>query len=389
MTATLPASQPTPPLSNIRVLDLTRLLPGPLCTQHLADMGADVIKVEDPVSGDYARTMRGYYELVNRNKRSIKVDLKKDLGKELFLRLCTTADVIVEGFRPGVMDRLDVGYSAVSAENENIVYCSISGYGQTGPFRLKAGHDLNYCSFTGISDQIGQRGSEPTISNLQIADFLGGTLSAVMGILAALVDARSTGRGRYIDVAMADCSLAHNIMPLMALNERGKPDPRGGGYLSGGLPWYSIYKTADDKYVSLGALEPKFWTEFCVAIGRPEWSDKQSAEENVLDDIHRELTALFLSKSQAFWMEHLEHANCCFSPVLPLDQTVKQAQFKAREMLIERNGKLQYGFPIKFSDFEFEIKRDAPEHGEHTVELLAELGYSEEERANFEFAGVI
>lgn len=380
---------PDPPLHNLRILDLTRLLPGPLCTQHLADMGADVIKVEDPHSGDYARTMRGYFTLVNRNKRSIKIDLKNDKGRSLFLRLCKTANVIVEGFRPGVMDRLGVGYDVVREVNERIVYCSLSGYGQTGPFRHEAGHDLNYCSYTGISDQIGRRDAVPAIPNLQIADFLGGTLSAAMGILAALIGVRDTGHGRYVDVAMADCSLAHNILPLMAMNERGSPDPRGSGFLSGGLPWYSIYTTADNKHVALGALENKFWAEFCEEIGRSEWSDKQSAADDVLIGIQQELKVLFRSGNQAYWIERLKHTNCCFSPVLSLDQTASLDQFAARQMFIQNDGEYQYAFPIKFSDFQFEIKRNAPEHGEHTTELLAELGYTELEQADFESEGII
>lgn len=378
-----------PPLHGVRVLDLTRLLPGPLCTQHLADMGADVIKIEDPRSGDYARTMRGYFNLVNRNKRSMKIDLKQDRGRSLFLSLCKTADVVLEGFRPGVMERLGVGYEAVKAVNRSIVYCSLSGYGQTGPLQREAGHDLNYLSYTGITDQIGQKDAAPVIPNLQIADFLGGTLSAALGILAALVGVRASGQGRYVDVAMADCSLAHNIMPLMALNERGRPDPRGSGFLSGGLPWYSIYLTADNKYVSLGALEHKFWAEFCAAIDRSEWSDKQNAAEDVLEEIRTELTALFRSKSQAFWVDRLQHCNCCFSPVLTLDEVVSHEQFLARQLIIERDGKLQYAFPVKFSEFQFEIKRDAPEHGEHSAELLAELGYSEAQRADLKSAGII
>lgn len=379
----------SPPLNGIRVLDLTRLLPGPLCTQHLADMGADVIKIEDPRTGDYARTMRGYFTLVNRNKRSMKIDLKKDGGRSLFLELCQTADVVVEGFRPGVMERLGVGYEAVHGVNEQLVYCSISGYGQTGPFRQEAGHDLNYCSYAGITDQIGQEGAGPVLTNLQIADFLGGTLSAAMGILAALVDARGSGRGRYVDVAMADCSLAHNIMPLMAFNERGRPDERGRGYLSGGLPWYALYATADGKYVALGALEQKFWADFCAEIGRPEWIDKQDATEDVLHGMRSELSTLFRSQSQRYWIDRLQHTNCCFSPVLTLDETVDHKQFAARQMLVESSGALAYAFPIKFSDFQFEIRQAAPEHGEHTSELLTELGYTAAQRSDFESEGVV
>lgn len=378
-----------PPLQGIRVVDLTKLLPGPLCTQHLADLGADVIKVEDTHSGDHARTTRGYYDLVNRNKRSIKLDLKNDRGRTAFLRLSESADVIVEGFRPGVMERLGVGYDVVRNVNEKIVYCALSGYGQTGPFREEAGHDLNYCSYTGITEQNGVPDGTPAIPNLQIADFLGGTLSAVMGILAALIDANATGRGRYVDVAMADCALAHSVMPLAAFNEHGSPDPRGTGMLSGGLPWYSVYKTADNKYVALGALENKFWAEFCKAIGKPEWVDQQTASTDALAKMRDELTDLFGSETQTYWTERFARIDCCFSPVLSLEETVQHEQFVARDMFVRINGQLQYAFPVKFSGFKFEVKRQAPEHGEHTEEVLAELGYSDADIADFKTLSVI
>ena len=378
-----------PPLLGNRVLDLTRLLPGPLCAQHLADMGADVIKIEDPHTGDYARTMRGYFDLVNRNKRSMKLDLKSEQGRSAFLKLSETADVIVEGFRPGVVDRLGVGYDRVRRINEKIVYCALTGYGQTGPFQQRAGHDLNYCSYNGITEQNGTSDAVPTIPNVQIADFLGGTLSAVMGILAGLIDAKTTGQGRYVDVAMADCSLAHNVMALMALNERGRPDPRGKGILSGGVPWYAIYETADKNYVALGALENKFWVEACTTLGRPEWGDQQSASPEVLNKIYNELKDLFATQTQDYWVQRFKDSDCCFSPVLSLDQTVKHEQFSAREMFVHNQKQIQYAFPVKFSDYKFAVTRQAPEHGEHTEELLSELGYSTTDIADLKTKGVI
>ena len=222
------------PLSGVRVLDLTRLLPGAMATLHLADMGADVIKIEDTDAGDYSRTMgrvrdgmSDSFRLLNRNKRAMRLDLKQARGREAFLRLAERADVVVEGFRPGVVAKHGVGYEAVSAVNPRVVYCSISGYGQDGPYAQRAGHDINYVGYAGVGDQIGTAES-PVVPNFQIADLLGGALVPAMGILAALVDARSSGKGRYVDVAMTDAALAHAIFPLLGFLEHGKAPVRDG-----------------------------------------------------------------------------------------------------------------------------------------------------------------
>jgi len=256
------------PLSGIRVLDLTRLLPGPVATLHLADMGADVVKIEDTEAGDYARVMgrvretgnpgappmSDFFRLVNRNKRAMRLDLKQPQGREVFLRLAKDADVVVEGFRPGVMAKLGVGYDALAAVNPRLVYCSITGYGQDGPYADRAGHDINYIGYAGVGDQIGTADA-PVVPNFQIADLLGGALTPVMGILAALIDARSSGRGRHVDVAMTDAVLAHAILPLLGFLEHGKTPARGSGMLDGGLPCYNVYRTRDGLWMAVGALE--------------------------------------------------------------------------------------------------------------------------------------
>lgn len=229
------------PLQGVRVLDLTRLLPGPMCTLHLGDLGADVIKVEDTGAGDYAA--QAVRTLVNRNKRAIRIDLKQPGGVAVLLRLCETADVLVEGFRPGVMERLGVGYAAVARVNPRIVYCSLSGYGQTGPYRDAAGHDINYSAYAGTADQMGSDAHALALSNVPVADLLGGTMTAVMGILAALFDAARTGAGRHVDVAIADGLLAHAVIPLAALNAHGQTLPAGGDKLTGGLPCYGDRKS--------------------------------------------------------------------------------------------------------------------------------------------------
>src|SRR3982751_1800903 len=267
------------PLAGVTVLDLTRLLPGPMCTLYLADLGADVIKVEDTGAGDYARDLRlsagarnagatAWYRALNRNKRSIAIDLKHPSGHAAFMALARNADVVVEGFRPGVVASLGVDYDAVRNVNARIVYCALSGYGQTGPRSQAAGHDINYLGYAGVLNYSGERGGAPAVCNLQIADLLGGAASAAIAILAALFGAQRSARGRYIDVAMADAVLAHEIFLLGALEDHGAVAPRGEDLLTGGVPCYGVYATSDGRWLAVGALEAKFWRTLCETLGR-------------------------------------------------------------------------------------------------------------------------
>jgi len=373
------------PLSGIRVLDLTRLLPGAMATLHLADMGADVIKIEDTGAGDYARemgrkrdSMSDFFRLLNRNKRAMRLDLKQVQGREAFLRLARRADVVVEGFRPGVMAKLDVGYDAVAAVNPRIVYCSLSGYGQDGPYAQRAGHDVNYIGYAGVGDQIGTE-QAPVVPNFQIADLLGGTLTAVMGILAALLDAKSSGRGRYVDVAMTDSVLAHAIFPLLGLLERGKAPIRGTGMLDGGLPCYNVYRTQDGRYMAVGALERKFWETLCDILGCPELAAKHIVYGGEARPVKERLAAIFLTRTQTEWAEIFARADCCVSPILTIEEALANEQLRARGMIVEEGGLTQFALPIKLSEFEFEVEREAPRPGEHTVEILREAGYGDAE----------
>ncbi len=338
------------PLDGIRVLDLTRLLPGALCTLHLADMGADVIKIEDPWQGDYGRSMgttnkatSPYFLVMNRNKRGLKLDLKQVLGRQAFFDLARDADVVIESFRPGVVDKLGIGYEAVRALNPHIVYCSISGYGQTGPYRERAGHDLNYCAYAGITDQIGQRGAAPAVPNFQIADLAGGSLSAAMGILAALLDAQRTGNGRYIDVSMTDCALAHSVIPLAALATDGEVQPRGADTLSGGLPCYGVYATSDGRYMALGALEKKFWQRFCEKIERPDLISEHLVSGAEADRVHAEVAAIFGSNTQDHWTKTFADVDCCVAPVLTLTESMENEQLQARKMFVTQDDGPQFG----------------------------------------------
>jgi len=383
------------PLSGVRVLDLTRLLPGPVATLHLADMGADVVKIEDTEEGDYSRRMgrvregmSDFFRLVNRNKRALRLDLKKPQGREVFLRLARGAEVVVESFRPGVMARLGLGYDALAAVNPRLVYCSITGYGQSGPYADRAGHDINYIGYAGIGDQIGTA-EAPVVPNFQIADLLGGALTPAMGILAALIDARSSGRGRHVDVAMADAVFAHAILPLLGFLQHGKAPGRGTGMLDGGLPCYNVYRTQDGRWMAVGALERKFWETLCDILGCPELKEKHIVYGEEAKPVKERLAAGFASRTQHEWSEVFARADCCVSPILPIDEALANEQFRAREMIAGEGGLTQLTLPLKFSEFEFRIARPAPGRGEHTEEILREAGYRDAEIAALRGDGVI
>jgi crotonobetainyl-CoA:carnitine CoA-transferase CaiB-like acyl-CoA transferase len=389
------------PLAGIRVLDLTRLLPGPMCTMHLADLGAEVIKIEDPRAGDYARGLgpvkvaeSGLFLATNRNKRGLRLDLKRAEGREVFLRLARDAGAVVESFRPGVTERLGIGYPALKALNPRIVYCSITGYGQTGPYRDRAGHDLNYCGYAGVTEQTGAAGGEPVIPNFLVGDLLGGALTAAMGILAALVEAGRRGEGRHVDVAMADAVLAHCIMPLAAcIAGKGVP-PRGEDLLSGREACYAVYRTADGRHMAVAALERKFWDLLCDTLGRPELKPLHLAPGAQGERAKRELAAVFAARPRVHWIERFRDVDCCVTPVLGLDEALENEQFAARGMVLRvrhpvEGEVLQAALPLKLSDFQFAVERPPPMPGEHSDEILAGAGYSREEIARLRAGGVI
>ena len=340
---------PTPelPLAGLTILDLTRLLPGPMATLHLADMGATVIKIEDKGAGDYARTMSHVkHELsqlfiaVNRGKRFMRLDLKDPVDKESFLALVETADVVVESFRPGVMDRLGLGWEALKSRNPKLVMCAITGYGQTGPLAMQAGHDINYLALSGMLAQTTDEQGHPVLPNLQVADLLGGTQTAVQGILAALLAVKMGRPGRFVDVSMTDAVVAHNLMPLIALNHAGKTAPPARDFLTGGVPCYGVYRCSDDQYMAVGALELKFWQSLCGVIARPDLKDKHwslgqtiGGEEAMA--IRDELANVFAQKTRNEWAALFEPADCCVTPVLSLDEAQHSPHFQARHLLTQ------------------------------------------------------
>ena len=389
------------PLDGVRVLDLTRLLPGPVCTLHLADLGADVVKVEDTAVGDYARGLglgpaqsgdapSAFFRMINRNKRSLSLDLKSDEGRAAFLRLAQPADAIVESFRPGVVDRLGIGYAAVAAVNPRIVYCSISGYGQTGPYRDRPGHDINYLGYAGVLDQTGIAGGAPALSNLQIADLLGGAQNASTAILAALFAAARTGQGTLVDVAMTEGSLAHNIFALHAIQTFGHSRPRGADLLTGGVPCYGVYATQDRRYLAVGALEHKFWRALCEALERPDLIDGQLATGREGDAVRESLAAIFARQTRAQWTERLGRVDCCVTPVLSPDEMLDDPQVRARGMVVTASdGSRQYAPPFRLAGHAFAVARTAPTQGEHSADILREAGFSDAEISALAASGTI
>ena len=365
------------PLDGIRILDLTRLLPGPFCTMLLGDLGADVVKIEEPRGGDPARhSVGGLFLQVNRNKRSLTLDLKTPEGHAVFLQLVERADVVVEGFRPGVMDRLGLGYPTLDQRNPRLIYASLSGFGQSGPYRDRPGHDLNYLALAGVLGYNVGADGQPVPPAVQVADLGGGSLAAI-AILAAVVGRQQTGRGQSVDVSLFASAVAWLPTLIAPLFGTGTALAPGEPILAGGLPQYGVYATSDGRWVTLGALEPKFLSNFFEAVGRADLVRVRDGKT-----LRQELSAIFASRTRAEWEECLRDVDTCFAPVNTLEETLEDPHVRATGMFPSvdhpRLGALrQVGSPFAFSATPATIRRPTPELGEHTGELLAELGLSE------------
>jgi alpha-methylacyl-CoA racemase len=386
------------PLSDVRILDLTRLLPGGFCTLLLADMGADVIKVEDTAAGDYVRwappfygedehtplgTRSALYLSLNRNKRSIRLDLKQEKGKRALLALAKDADVLVESFRPGVLDRLGVGYDELAKANPALVYCPITGYGLDGPNRDRAGHDQNYLGLNGILGLTGDGDGPPIQAAGQIADLGGGGLMAAVGILAALNEAKRSGQGQVVDVSMTDGSLAWLAMVAGQYLCDGVIPERGRLPLAGGIICYRPYE-AKDGWVSCGALEQKFWAAWCKGVDREDLIEHQFEAPG--SDAHRDAAEIFKGRTRREWKAFNDEHDCCIEPILDIGEVLESDQVVERDMVVsyeqpELGEVRQLGFPVKLSRTPASVHRPAPALGEHTEELLAEAGLRPEEIA--------
>ncbi len=399
------------PLRGIRVLDLSRLLPGGFCSLLLADFGADVLKVEDTGMGDYIRWSPPFYEgahetaksalflSLNRNKRSIRLDLKSEAGRQALMRLVREYDVVLESFRPGVLDRLGVGYERMREENPGIVYCAISGYGQDGPKRDASGHDTNYLGLIGLLGLTGERGGAPVQAAGQIADLGGGALMAAFGILAALRErdgdgtGTGSGEGQLVDVSMADGALSWLAMVAAAHFADGQVPRRGDLPLAGSLICYRPYECADG-WVSLGALEPKFWQAWCRGVGREELIAAQF--EGPGSAAHEQVQEIFKGRTRAEWEAFARKHDCCLEPVLELDEALGSELVRERAMVVEidqpgaERPVRQLGVPVKLGRTPGEHGRlPGPALGEHTEEVLLQAGYSEREVAELLESGAV
>lgn len=360
------------PLKSIRVLDLTRLLPGPYCTMLLADFGADVTKVEQPGLGDYARFIgakegesSAFFNSLNRNKQSVTLDLKTEAGKTRILEMIEEADVLIESFRPGVMEKLGLDYETLKLKHPELIYCAITGYGQTGPYKDLPGHDLNYLSYAGLLDLMGKSDGDPVVPGTTIADIAGGALPATIGILMSLIHRKETGEGQFVDIGMMDgvIPLLQTLLPDFLAS--GNSPKRGSQPLDGGHANYNVYETKDERFLAVGAVEEKFWVNFCETICRPDLITLLNAPLHQQHQIKADIQNVIITKTLAEWVREFTDIEACVSPVNTLEEMVEDPQVIARNMIEtifdESLGEVkQIGIPIKLSKTPGKIRSLAP-----------------------------
>ncbi len=366
-------------LEGITVIDVSRMLPGPYCSMILADHGAKVIAIEDRrfASDDL------FISPVNRNKDHMTLNLKTKEGKEIFFRLARKADVILEGFRPGVTKRLGIDYASIKAINPGVIYCSISGYGQKGPCKDMVGHDVNYLSASGVLDLIGEKDGYPCIPGIQIADLVGGGMNAALGILLSLVVRQRTGKGQYIDISMTDGTVSLLTIPFYLFQKYAKAPQKSDTFLSHRYACYNVYETADGRFISIGAVENRFWCNLCDLLGVPIYGPLQ------YDEMHREeilefFREAFKKKTSDEWVKELGDKDVCFAKVQHLTEVLADQLFLAREMVQEVKNEMgesvtALGIPIKLSATPGSIRTAPVSFGQSTQKILEKLGYSESE----------
>jgi len=401
----------TMPLEGITVLDLTRLAPGPYCTMMLADLGADVIKIEEPgpPTGRRAEQAGGLSPVppphsdvnrhaphwaLNRNKKTIGLNLKHDEARQIFYRLAERADVVVEEFRPGVAKRLGIDYDTLRQRNSRLIYCAVTGYGQSGPYKDLVGHDINYISMAGCLGLIGAKGGPPVIPHNIIADFAGGGLHGAIGVLAALMARERTGRGQFVDIAMTDGVYSLLVSQLSAYFATGTVPHRGETQLDGGVHYYNIYETHDGKWLSIGSIEPWFYANLCKALGRDDLLACEFVEGEQREALQRTLSDIFKTKSREEWFDLLSRHDICVGKVYDLNETEHDPHLRARQMIVEvdhpQAGKVkQVGISVKLSETPGQIRFLAAPMGAHTDEILTAIGYSQEKVAELRAAGAV
>lgn len=389
------------PLASLKVLDFSTLLPGPFGSMILADWGAEVVRVESPTRPDMVRILppqengvSAAHSFLNRSKKSLSLDLKKPEGVAVVKQLVKDYDIVIEQFRPGVMDRLGVGYEALREVNPGIIYCSITGYGQTGPYKDRAGHDLNYLSIAGITGYNGRKASGPAPINVQVADVAGGSYHSVMAILAAVVHRHQTGEGQYLDVSMTDAAFSmHALTAPPALVGNMQPALEA-TQLNGGT-FYDCYETSDGRYFSVGGLEPQFFAQFCQALGRPEWAGKGLAlNEEIQSQLKQDIAGVMKTRTFAEWSEIFAALDSCTEPVLSFAEACEHPQIQARELLVdvpagEGVTQKQLASPVKFSGTQPEYRHTGSPLGAHTDQVLKDAGMSEEQVAELRRVGAI
>ncbi len=389
-----------PPLEGLRVLDFSTLLPGPYASMMLADLGAEVVHVESPVRADLVRVMPPHdgdasaaHAHLNRSKQSVGLDLKKPGAKELVHRLVGGFDVLLEQFRPGVMDRLGIGYESLRKVHPGLVYCAVTGYGQTGPYRDRAGHDINYLAVSGVSSYTGRREGGPLPLGIQVADVAGGSHHAVIGILAALVQRERTGEGQFIDISMTDCAFAMHAMAGAGFLACGEVPEREGELLNGGS-FYDYYATRDGRYLSVGSLEPAFSAQLFGALGLSELASKAlSPDPETQAAVKAALREKFLERDLCEWQAVFAGLDCCVEPEATLEEAVSHPQVEARGLVVgvprgDGSEQRQAACPIRFSAAEPVYRHVGRPLGADTHAVLQEAGFSAGELAALAADGV-